>query len=94
MKTIATRQLAPEFIEHLDSLTPQELEERYKNGDFLYMSGVVFQMVYYSSSALPSGQSIEVTYWSELYDLEINLDFAKKTTIVQEPGIDWKASGF
>lgn len=93
-KIIETRELAPKFVKHLMSLTPEELEERYKNGDFLYMTGIVFQMVYYSKSSLPSGQSIDVTYWSELYDLEINLDFAKETTSITRPTVDWRKSGF
>jgi len=93
-KIIETRQLASHFIKHIRALTPEELEEKYKNGDFLYMSGIVFQMVHYSEAALPSGQSIYVSYWSELYDLEINLDFEKKITSITIPTVDWRKSGF
>lgn len=93
-RIIETRKLSSTFIKHLRSLTPEELEEKYKNGDYLYISGIVFQMVYYSRRSLPSGQSVDVTYWAELYDLEINLDFAKETTGMTMPTVDWRENGF
>jgi len=45
--------------------------------------------------SLPSGQSITVTYWSELLGVEINLDFAKDTVeVCTDPCTDWKRMGF
>ena len=92
-KSIETRSITDEAITALEELTPKELEAKYKNGDFLYMDGIVFVMVYYSATGLPSGQSVGVTYWSELYDLEIDLDFKDNTVIVSQPGTDWRRMG-
>ena len=93
VKTIEVRSITDEAIARLEELTPKELETKYKSGDFLYVSGIVFVMVYYSTAALQSGQSIEVTYWAELYNLEINLDFKDNTVIATTPVIDWRLTG-
>ena len=51
-------------------------------------------MVNYAAMGLANGQSIEVTYWSEYYDLEINIDWNDNTVEAITPLINWKQSGF
>lgn len=94
MPLIETRKLTDESIDYINSLTPKELEDKYKNGDFLYLMGIAFQIVFYSLESLKDGQSTEVTYWSEYYNLEINLNWNDDTVEAIAPLIDWKRSGF
>lgn len=93
-KTVEVRKVTDDFIEHIESFKPKTLEIKYKYGDFLYVGGLAFKMVHYSMESLPSGQSIEVSYWCELYDLEINLNFVNETVSVDKPVSDWRALGF
>lgn len=93
-KIIETRRLSNWGIGQIKKLKPVELQKKWLTGDFLCIDGIVFQEVFYSLESNKSGQSDEVTYWSELYDLEINLNFKEKTTEVCQPSIDWRASGF
>ena len=95
MKTIETRKLSDKDIELLESYTAVDLENKYKTRDCIYFPGISFIMVFYSHDCLPNGQSNSVTYWSELYDAEINLDWIENTVSVNTPaGIDWKKQGF
>ena len=94
MPTIETRELSNAAKDIIEKHTPRELETKFKDGDYLYMMGIAFKMVYYSMAALPCGQSSLVTYWSELYNIEINLDFIKEVVNVETPVIDWRRDGF
>lgn len=97
IKTIETRKVSDDFIEHLVSLLPEQLEKLYRQGDFLYMDGIVFQMVHYSMETVVTTTGTKsqwITYWSELYDLQIDLDFKDDTTEVSVPSIDWRKDGF
>lgn len=94
MPTVETRTLTNEAIDIIEKNTPRELETTCKDGDYLYMIGIAFKMVYYSMAALPSGQSSFVTYWSELYNIEINLDFMNEVVNVETPVIDYRHDGF
>lgn len=93
-KMIETRQISQDGINLLENLTPARLEKKYRHGDCIHFGPILFVMVSYSKESSKGGQSNDVTYWSELYDLEINLDWVDNTVIVQQPGIDWKANGF
>lgn len=93
-KTIETRQISNSAIEYLEKQTPESLEKKHRDGDYLFFGGILFKMVYYSLESIEGGQSKDVVYWSELYDLEIDLDFKEKTVITNTPIIDWRKQGF
>jgi len=94
MGMIETRKISEYGIKELESLTLEELEKLYKHGDYIYYGPIAFKMVHYSIESLPSRQSETVSYWSPLYDIEINLDYVNKTIEVIKPVIDWAKSGF
>ena len=89
-KTIQTKQISQDCIDYINLLNPLELEKKFRNGDFLYLLGIAFTMVYYSGDSLDGGQSVEVTYWSEYYDMQIDLNWRDMTVEVVTPcDRDW-----
>ena len=94
MGMIPTRKISEDGIEELENLTLEELEQLYKYGDYIHYREIAFRMVHYSIESLPSGQSINVSYWSPLYDIQLDLNYANKTIEVIKPVIDWAKSGF
>ena len=88
-KLIETKKITQDSLDYIERHTPFELEHKHRNGDFLYLLGIAFNIVFYSGDALENGQSIEVTYWSELYDLEINLNWKEQTVETATPLRDW-----
>ena len=93
--TIEKRKLTQETIDYFNRLSPVRLEEKHRQGDFLYFAGMAFTMVHYSEETTSDGQQSRfVSYWSELYDLELNLDFTEKTVESIKPCSDWRALGF
>lgn len=93
MPPIETRQLSDEGIEIIERLTPSAMEDKFRDGDYLYMLGIAFKMVYYSAEDF-NGQSRYVTWWSELYNIEIQLDRQEQTVVVETPVIDHRRDGF
>jgi len=93
MPQIETRKLSVEAIQIIEELTAFELDDNYRDGDYLYMLGIAFKMVYYSVEDF-DGQSRDVTWWSELYNIEIQVDREKNTVTVETPVIDHRADGF
>ena len=93
MPTIETRQLTDEAIEMIEGLSANELENKFRNGDYLYLLGIAFTMVHYSMEDI-DGQSKTVTWWSELYNVEIEVNRASNTVTVEKPVTDWKRMGF
>jgi hypothetical protein len=93
MPTIKTRQISVEAVETIERLSATRLEEKFRNGDFLYMMGIAFKMVYYSAEDF-DGQSRYVNWWSELYNIEIHVDRAENIVTVRTPVIDHRKDGF
>jgi hypothetical protein len=94
IKTVKVRALAEPFLDTLRELTPKELEEKYRHGDYIHIGPASFIMVHYSVEASDGEQSRWVTYWSPFYDLEINLDFTEETVRIERPMSDWESMGW
>ena len=88
MKTIETFKVATDFVEKLEKMTADELEKKYKHGDSLFMGDeMAFRMINYSLDGKSNNSQISryVTYFSTLFDCEINLDREKNTVIFAAP---------
>lgn len=90
---IETRELSPEAIEIIESNSAFDLEDNYRDGDYLYMLGIAFHMVHYSADDF-DGQSCTVTWWSELYNIEIQVNRVDNSVTVETPVIDYRKDGF
>jgi len=93
MVMIETRKITDIGISIIERLTASKLEEQFRDGDYLYLMGIVFKMVYYSIE-VANNQSRFITWWSELYNIEIQIDRINDSVIVETPVIDYKLDGF
>lgn len=91
--TIETRKISQEGINRIESFTAFELEDNFRDGDFIYMLGIAFTMVNYSNESDAEGKSKYVTWWSELYNIEIQVDRVSDTVTVETPLIDYRKGG-
>ena len=94
-KTIKIKKLSDKFIELLENMNPLELKEKYGKGDYLYIEGIAFVMVYYDDSSGIDNVSDFIVYWSELYDAEINLFRCdNEVEVITPSSVDWTKKGF
>lgn len=93
MPTIETRKISQEAIDIIESYTAFDLEDSFRDGDFLYMLGIAFHMVNYSGESFASGQSKYVTWWSELYNVEIQANRVTDIVTVETSVIDYRKDG-
>jgi hypothetical protein len=87
MPKIETKKITQDCIDFINKFTPQELENRFRKEDFLYLLGIAFSIVFYSGDEVTGGQSVEVIYWSEYYDMQINMNWRDNTVEVITPCI-------
>lgn len=89
---IEPRKISQEAIDIIESYTAFDLEDSFRDGDFLYMLGIAFHMVYYSADD-HDGQSKHVVWRSEFCNIEIQENRAKNTVTVEIPVIDYRKDG-
>ena len=92
---IETRTLSNEAIEKLYCMTPDELDKTYRNGDYLYIWGLAFVMVEYSATTTTDGQQSRfVSWWCELYDIQLDCDYDLQSIDAITPVcVDWRSMG-